>query len=618
MRDNLLLSNSLGICHLKSKKTHKLTYAGAEAGADADEDADADTVADTDADAADADAADADAVVDAIIENSFLESLAAWKNSSEAYLAAVRVYMDETGDSGLQIVGIQWSVAQRALESAEELFRNIVIDGGRVAELMATGDAIECTVRLIDTAADIALNPNVQASVLVGMSRTYSENLNRFRNNILEAEVAVKAQHSEAIASASRAGAHAGARLTVEAITSVYNEKPNRGGLATVLYVSTLLYLASIPASGPAALRQLEAAKDLAFGIAPDSPAAAAADTAALAEYHPLQTMTYTPVAFGPPHEPDGNMTDLGLPQARLAVTYDLTPLIDRKRALAHGPLANTITGLNFRLIERLRTIHVEPYLQQASSCQANILVGPRVGTMTGPLLVTTNGLKARTVAPPPGGGPWAPFAGSCPRVAARTDAEATMILAAICKDHASGWGLDMSVQYGVAVKRKNIPDGNCSEAVLLAALTSEFEKSYDENPPKNPHDFRNLVVPEPLALNNYLTAAISRVSFDTLDEQLHALHTRSTRARVSHAVTVRETRITQAIHTVNAVRELRKRFKSFKEAYCPDLEAFTAPADKKKAVVLKAFHRIAIDAVRTSPLECNPPTLKWFAIVAS
>lgn len=557
----------------------------------------------------------------------FLDTLAAWNSSEAAYLAAIRAYMREAGDAGPRTIGTRWSTAERLLGDAEGSLRTSIANDTGLAALMAASDAAENAARALDSAAGIALDPNVQAAVLASMSRTYSENLKGLGRGVLEAGLAAKARYREASAAASAAGA--GSRLEVEAITAAYDEKPGRGGIATELYVSALLCRAARGAGAAGALRMLEAAKDSAFGLAPDTPAAAAADTAALAEYHPLQAMSYAPTAFGPPRELKAGgppATDLGLPQARLAVAYDLAPLVDRRRALAHGPLASTTTGLNFRLIERLRTIRAEPYKQAAPGREdtAQDLPGSgRVGALVGPLTVTTDGLTARAFDPAPSrvdagfgerGGAWAPFAGGRPRVEAHSEAEAAVILAAIRGGRGDGWSLELRSRYEDAVQGELLPSGECGEDALLAALVTEFEKAYDAAPPKTPRDFRDLVVPEEPSPGDYLCAAAARLGFGALDERLRALHVRPAAVRVPHAVVVREARITQAIQTVDAGRKLWRRFK---EAYRPDLEAFSLPAGQKKTGLMKAFRRVAADAIRAGPLDCSPPTLKGFATAA-
>jgi hypothetical protein len=567
-------------------------------------------------------------------------------------------------------MGTRWAAAERALETVERSLEDAwihdplslasraegqraVIDGEGLANLMTVSDAVETAVYTLNTAAGTALDPNVQVAALSGMSRTYSESLKSLGLTTLEAGLAAAAHYKDAIAAAGVAGGRA-AGLPVGAITAAYNEKPDRRGVATELYVSALLCRAAQDVQGAQdaqdaqdAVRTLEMAKDLAFGITPDNAAAAAADTAVLAEYHPLQAMAYAPVAFAPPHELKGaegqsdaltfGAVDLGLPQARLAVSYDLAPLVDRQRALAHGPLASTITGLNYRLIERLRTIRAEPYkradgpseaapngpnTKRADGPSEAAPNGPNTeradGLRRGPLTVTTDGQTVREFAPLGAAAPkdtlWAPFAGARPRVGARSDAEAAVILAGIRLGHADGWGLDLQARYEAAVQGELLPSGVCSKDGLLEALVTAFEKVYDAAPPEAPRDFRDMVVPEAPTSGSYLCAAVVRISSSALDARLQALHFRPAAVRVPHAVVAREAWTTQAIQAVEAGRKLWRRFK---EVGChPDPEAFALPADQKKTRLMKTFRRIATDVAQADPLDCLPPTLKGFASV--
>jgi len=514
--------------------------------------------------------------------------------------------MREAGDAGRG----RWAAAEDLLVAAETACRNFIVNGREIVALMAASDAAESASRTLKEAASIALDPNVLASALIGMSRTYSENLKGLGRRVLEAEIAVNTQYNEASAAAVSAGASATSKLTIDEITATYNERAGRGGVATELYISALFCRAKRQDAGMA-LRALEATKGLAFGLALDTPAAATADTAALAEYHPLQAMSYTPVPFGEPREgPVGEATSLGLPQARLAITYDLAPLIDRRRALAHGPLASTTKGLDFRLIERLRTIRAEPYRPPEHAPEPH-----RADTLAAPLTVTTDGRSARTFEPAPGVGSWAPFAGCHPRVEAHSGAEAAVILAAIRLDHAVGWGLSLREQYERAIHENHIPSNEFVDSALLEALNSEFEKAYDKAPPETPHDFRELVAPTKAPKPGaYFYLAAARLGFSNLDEQLRASLIRVTAGRLPHAVIVREARMTQAIQSFDAGQNLWKRFR---RAYRPDPEVFALSGGSKKIGLMKAFHRIATEVVREGPLDCSPSTLKLFAAMS-
>lgn len=568
----------------------------------------------------------------------FQVALAAWHSSLLAYVAATRAYMHEAGEAGPRALGARWATAERAVGDAALLIADATLParledtalGEReiapeLATLMSASDAAEAASRALDTAAGIALSPSVQAAALAGMSRTYSDRLLSLGRKVREAEQEVGVRRAGAAASA----AAAFLPLEVGAITAAYGD--GRGGVATELYISALRCR-----PGPEALALLELAKGAALGVAADTPAAAAADTAALAEYHPLQAMTYTPAAWGPPREQAASSAaNLSLPQARLSAVYDLEPLINRQRALTFGPLASTTAGLNYRLVERLRTIRtaVVPSAHSSMTRREGSASGPLAelehkgarqedaralsgsnSARAGALRATTDGVTVREIAAPPG--LWAPFAGSRPCVEAYAAASADIILAGIRDGRSEGWGLDLRERYESAVRGElaAAAAGVCSEGALIGALVAEFEVAYGRAPvpPASLDDFRSLVVPAAPNPGDYLCAAIALVGFSTLDERLSALHMKP--GPLPHAVIVREARVAQAIQAVDAGRKLWLRVK---EAFRPEMmdpPMFALPAGQKKIALVAAFRRIATAAVQAGPVECMPSTLKLFA----
>jgi hypothetical protein len=580
----------------------------------------------------------------------FQDAMATWILGLKKHAAAIRACMREAEGAGRRILGTQWAQAGERLDAAEgELAASAgelaTIAGelaageaaaaagelaGGLASRMAAADTAVGVARALGAAAAAALDPNVQAAALASMSHTYSDNLKGLARGVREAGHAAQEQCLEAGRAAAAAGREAGGRLEAADIKAAYEAAPGRGTISTELYVSALLRWACRQGGdggNAAAVAALEAAKGSAFGLAADTPASAEADTAALAEYHPLQAMAFAPAGFTDEHElaPAGApgarpAVDVSLPQARLTVVYDLAPLVDRHRALAYGPLASTVAGLNFRLVERLRTIRAAPFRPVAPA--AADAAAARPALLATPLTVTTDGRTGYEFAPrvwtqgaAARGDPlWAPFAGGRPRAAAHLAAEAAVILAAIRAGRAAGWRLELRAEYEAAVRSEALPTGECGEESLLAVLLEEFEKVYDAAPPEYPSDFRGLVAPPAPAPGDYFCAAAGRIAGGALDEQLRALHFKPAAAPVPHAVAVRELRVSQAIQTVETGRKLWKRFG---DAFRPDAEAFSQPPPLRKVALMGLFRTIALKAIRVGPVVCAPPSLKGYAIAA-
>lgn len=555
----------------------------------------------------------------------FPMALVTWCSNLEAYLAAIRAYMNESDEAGRRALTMRWTTTWRLIGDAERLIEEVARLTGAaeprsLADKMKASDAAEGASRTLDVVAETALDPSVLVAALSGMSRTYSDRLRGLGREVREAERLVKGGR----AAAALAAAAATLPFEVGVITAAYGD--GRGGVATELYISALRCRA-----GPEALALLEAAKSAALGVAADTPAAAAADAAALAEYHPLQAMTYTPAAWGPARvEPALAATNLGLPQARLSVVYDLEPLIDRRRALAHGPLASMSTGLNYRLVERLRTIRA---LKLSTPAKGPWTCGPRQeDARAGALQITTDGVTVRdlalqvttngvTVREIDAGATaceeiWAPFAGSRPCVEAHAGASAAIILAGVREGRGQGWGLGLRERYEAAIRGELIPGGECPEGALVGALVVEFERAYERAaPPASLDDYRSLVAPAKPGPGDYLCAAAAHLGISALDERLRMLHVKP--GPVPHADIVREARVAQVIQAVDTGRKLWLRVKEAFIMGVPDLQVFTLPASQRKNALVAAFRRIATVAAQAGPVDCMPPTLRLFAATA-
>ena len=568
----------------------------------------------------------------------FNRVLAEWHEKLKTQLAAIRTLLREVGGVGPAALGRRWAEAVARIDSAAAILGGETIAvvvaptaatptaaaptaaAPTAAGLMSAGEGLERAATALDAAAVTVMDPAAQSSAITGMSRTYSENLKSFGRRALETGAAAHAARLHARHAAAGTGAIAargsdGAPMTragLDSLIGAYGEQKG-GELATEIYISALLHVVATASADvvAAARRSLEDSKNFVFGLPLDDPAAAAADTAELAEYHPLQAMAYAPAALGahtpgahtamPPALPEG-CVNLQFPQARLVVTYDIDPLIDRRRSLDFGPLATVTTGLNYRLVERLRTIRAEPRAAPATAASAT-----SAATITGPLTVTIDGRSPRTFEPGHVSGlAWAPFAGAPPRVEAYAAASASVILAGIREDRAAGWDFDTRVQYEKAVRAA--PPVNVSEA-LASELVSQFEAVYDAAPPESPRDFRDLVVPKEPAPGTYICRAIVRLGSASVETRVRELHMRTSAPRVPIAVLSRDAWTNQMIQIVDANVRL---WKSISGAFRNEVEAFDLSGIQRKAALMRAFRGIATEAAKAVPVVA-PSSLKFF-----
>ena len=595
------------------------------------------------------------------------DPFADWQQSLAEFAAALRAYAREVGEAGSRAFGARWAAALRAIAPAElPPVDRSAVGGKALAARMAEGDTLEATARHIGDAARILLSPDAQAAVAAGMSRTFSENLQGLRRGATEAAAAAAAAARAALAAAAGSGGALAAGLSAAAIAEAYarpgeGDTAPRGAVATELYVGALACLRT-----PRARALLGASREGVLGGDADTRAAAAADAATLAEYHPCQAMCYVP-AFGAARqsgygrgdkdtnpEPRGEArgsgpggedatpsrvpVDLSFPRARLAVSYDLAPLVERRRALEYGPLASTTSGLSYRTVERLRTIRAARVLSGAPG-EPPVRPDPagagREGLVEGPILVSTAPGMVWAFGPPsgpgadsgrtrstqgpetpgtpgpeaPGGGMWAPFAGSRPGVGLYAAAAAAVILEELRAEREAGWGAELLARYEAAARDGSLPDPPANPDVLVDALTAEFEKAYDAAPPEDLPAYRALVVPPAPGPRDYISAAVARLTGDALDARLRA-HLAEPRPRVPYAAFEREARISQAVLAADLSRGLWRRLR---EAYWGDSEAFVPHPVRRKVLLVRHFRRLAA-AAAAEPVYAAPPSLKSWA----
>ena len=431
-------------------------------------------------------------------------TLARWKAALIAWAAALDAYGDEVGESGTRAIGARWRTARGDAHDAREALENVRLpeEGGDTATTaaaaavaaaaMAASDLFEAEHLRLGAAMREMLDPNVQAVSASGMSHTFSENIGRLARSARDAAGSAQAAQKEALQVASLMGPGAVDGITVGEIDGIFGRQRPRGAFATEMLMSVLLC-----AGTEEAARILNGARDLALGCPPAfETVTVTADTEALSEYHPLQAMMYAPAPPSPEPAPGGARLDVSLPQARLAVEYDLAPLIDKRRAAEFGPIAPSTSGLNYKLVERLRTIRVAP-------------TGPRpegaplsrpLPVQEGRLGVISEGREfslAPACFPGPGskgGVRWAPLAGALPRVGAYSAETESVILDLVRQEREAGWDLDLRPRYEKAVETGEVSVGACNPDVLVDALVGAFEQRLSEPLPETAEAFRDLV----------------------------------------------------------------------------------------------------------------------------
>jgi hypothetical protein len=536
------------------------------------------------------------------------ELISMWNTALAEWAGALRAYATEVGGSaGIRVIGSRWTGAVAAVNRIEARFHPRELIQPAAAALMAAGDAGESAEHELDVASVDILNPNIQYNALAGMSRTYSDSIKRFARAIETANVAAISARRDVMLAVSLMSTN----TSVASIAAAYATAPNRGSIATEVYVSALVCraLAGHADANPA----LEGAKCEALGGAADTIGAATRDHAALAEYHPLQVMTYTPMVSQACVSDNAQpVLDLTLPQARLAVTYNIAPLTQRTAAAAFGKLATTVTGLNYRLVERLRTIVLAP-LQEPAGAPPRPRDASPLHPAGAPLRYTiANGTELREFAPR--AAPWLPLAGCTPRVLDYGTASAAVIMGEIRADREIGWGTELRGKFEAAVVGETIVPGICGAESLVSALMAEFGRVYDIEPPVDIIALGELVTPLEPGPETYIGAACAKLAAAAISDHLKGVLLGVRSRRVPYADIEREIFLTQAVQARSLAQDVWRRIRA---QYYPDPTVFTASATQLRALIMRAirktFAAVGMSS-KTLPIICMKPSLKIYA----
>lgn len=541
-----------------------------------------------------------------------MKETVAWVTDLKLYVSTIHSYIHEIGDMGFRMLNELLS-AKKIMVDIDKFFENHKIDFKDLKSIMEISDSIENVVNMIDSVIIIISNPNIHASVSLGMSRTYSESLKSIWSKILDIGVSANNKYKQIIKLIKSIASY-DAIEDISSLIDIYGQS-KRGEISTELYVNILLSKQSVEA-----LAALKYSKDNTLD-AVDTKELILSDSEVLMEYHPIQTMSYSQFTTVVEHEHIPSM-QLNMPNAKYNVKYDLAPLINRKKILSYGSIANILTGVNYKLIERLNTIQVEPIIE--NSVKHKLPPRKTEFSIEHPLIINTNMNKIlskvvlNSAFEPPSHvcrHIWAPFAGSHPRVEKYADISASIILEAIRTEHIAGWNLKLVSNYETAILNKTITANICSDNALILALISSFEKVYEHASIMNVDDFYKIIISDNFNPADYICQAISHVVFSELDEKLHNLHINPAIVFIPHDNIVREARITQMIHVVDNGLIL---WKCIKNAYYIENDVFSMSDITKKIVLMKAFRKIITIAVREANIECVPLSLKSFASMTS
>jgi hypothetical protein len=450
-----------------------------------------------------------------------LVQLETWMTALERYARALTEYVAIIDDVAQKSRPAARAAYRRALDDASFLSTpdSVAVpagDGVTLAEqAFALFARLEGTREALDAGASAAAEASLLEEATRRMSRTFVEGIDKKTRALRETRAAAAAAALSGGASLSRGWAPGVAAGEPADVARAYAAGP-KSAAGAALFAGALV---EWERAGKSVQAFAEGAKDEALGIPPDSPEAVAADAAARAGMHPLQAMgvTFGLVAEGEEkaRSVGGAVTiDATLPQARTAVRYNMAPLVDVRTAASFGPLANIYTGLNYRLLDRLRTI-TEEAIPARDRQAASIVVSAGEGVVR----TIDGGATTQEMRGPLPDGAYATVgAGPRPRVAQ---------LGVLLEEAVYGDGVPAARGTPRTIKDpERLLEDYDAQADSVApyisldelgqTLLQRFSAVYAAAPPKTADEFKAAVLGESLSRDpyrSYIAQAISEVS---------------------------------------------------------------------------------------------------------
>jgi len=341
--------------------------------------------------------------------------------------------------------------------------------------------------------------------------------------------------------------------------------------------------------------------------------------------FHPLQSLNYTPgaiklVELGNILPSSDIRVDLSLPQARFSTKYNLKLLIDRALVSSLGPIASKTTGINYKLIQRMRSISMTPKKvsgldaehaahaeHEAGNANAIISVNKPVNYTTDngqtyqDLFLNCNVVKSSDELN------WQPFAGAQPNLFAFNDINAALIIPHLDTDQGSE-KLRLFETLTKGGVDKPISDGRVPNDIFTPIIVEEFESACAKVSPHSPPDLIKLFAKEAFFTElDFVYLALHRVGSLIRGQQLTSTQITVSKVTASLSDLSRELMLTQMVQTVKAAAELRGVLESaFRE------HRWHADFDVKSGLV-KEFKKIYLSVIEKHIIYCSPPTIKLF-----
>lgn len=507
-------------------------------------------------------------------------SVREWYDSMVRSLDAIKTYIKE--------IGITRSDIETSINTIDDAIKGIDPDvkSSSPEVVFALADALDINTSRISDLATWIRNPYTLQELIRGMSRSYSDNIQSRRR-----DVRIRVGNMMKIE-----------RYIADTITYKFDDKraliaAYEGSLKTP--VTTGIYVRALMVFGD--LVEIDAVKDSALGVVdahtrhtPVHP------TQLLSSFVPMLTASSA-----------SNPVSLVLPTANLDIKYNIKPLISKTTA-------TNIHGLNYKLVESLRTIAGTPIMTRTAQPSAaahgvdSVPSAPWVDGQPLDSIAVKMGGESYTLTPA-NKVKWSPDKGISARVTQYSKLCENIIMEQLEADSKFGWDAEIKKRYEAAMMDN--PTGTCSADGIINEITQAFEERYDLSPPETAIEFKEMMLPP--YVNNYICSAIGKIQSEILANTWRYMLARPTGRRVPVDASMKEAKASMLISVTSTSAIMLRRIKNASKISFDEYFEIKDPSNRKTRL-MKEFRRIVTIAANAEPIPCLPLSLKIYAATES
>ena len=437
-------------------------------------------------------------------------------------------------------------------------------------------DEIESYIYLLNEIVNYILDFSFWIIIIQDKSKTFIDNLNIVKKTLINLSNETKIIFNDLISSIRFLD------LKNEDISNIYNLSKNRGEISTEIY---LIFLRKSNKD-----IELKNIKKKIFNVLKEYDI-----FDKIKHYNKIQLLTYFKTSLDK-KEDNKDYIDIAFPQCNYYVKYDKENLVNKNHIIKNEILGSITSGLNFKLVKRLKTIQSIPFIRKKINNEllpfynGNIRVSKN-GGLSVENISSFNQKK------------WTPFGFSS------LQTEYILLTNKIIQEKIKkDKRIDIYKKFNEESLSNKINKYEISKENIVEIL---LENIYNEELPDNSDDFYELIVPKIFTFDNYITKALSTISFNFLSNYLLDMQIKKSNIQISEIS--RELKSSLMIHIIDVSKGI---WKSLKSKYRFNNDIFKINNEKRKVNIMNELRRLYKNILTDEEIPAINIDLKFYCSV--